>query len=182
MNIAAKTLATVLLFQASFAAASDARKSETDGTTSILEIAEDASVVESSSIPAEVLAAIKASAAKRHANDYSTRLYVIQTEKEAYRKLAALRPPAAVPASAFNRIVQQAGKRHPESYSTCLYVINNQLEAYQDLKNFRPPREVPEAAFKSIVRDAARRHPDDYSTLLYVINQQIEAYQKVQSQ
>ena len=180
MIIPAAVLSLAILPQVSLAGMNETDAPGVQDTVSVFDIGiqDDVKV----KVPDDILEGIKARAAKRHPDDYSTRLYVIEKEKKAYQDLVTLRPPKAVPKTVVNRVIQKTSKRHPDDYSTRLYVIEKQFKAYVELKHFHRPADVPDDVFKSIVRKAAKRHPDDYSTLQYVINKELAAYQKMQSQ
>lgn len=172
------TLATLAVWQASSLIAAN---SSSIDEVSVLDLANEPAVKRPApaTIPAAIVKRIEAKAAKSHPDNYSTQLYLIEREKEAYLELQTLSPPQGVPKTVFKQVSADAKKSHPDNYSTQRYVIGNQLDAYLYLKSYTPPRGIPSAAFKGIVRKAAKYHRTNYSTLKYVIENQVDAYLKM---
>jgi hypothetical protein len=132
-------------------------------------------------VPAGVRAKIEASAARRHADNFSTQVFVINNELKAYRELQVFSQPSDIPDKVFRTIRREAAERHPDTFSTQLFVINNELKAYRELQDFGRPADIPESVFYRIARSAAQRHRDNYSTLLFVIKNELKAYRSLQA-
>jgi hypothetical protein len=77
----------------------------------------------------QAINSIKLRAAERHPGDYSTQLYVIKKNIDAYNQIVSFREKLndnTVGIQISDRVL----KRHPNDYSTQLYVINKQLDDY----------------------------------------------------
>ncbi len=87
------------------------------------------------SIPPEVLNSIKQKAAAEYPNDYSTQVYILEEETEAYLKLQSYDNPN-IPPKILNSIKQKAAAAHPDDYSTQVYVLEEEIEAYLKLQSY----------------------------------------------
>jgi hypothetical protein len=80
-----------------------------------------------------VLLLISAAAAVDFPDDFSTRLYRINTEVEAWRVLQELSHPG-IPVEIVNVITGRATRDFPNDYSTRLYRINQEIRAWLNLQ------------------------------------------------
>ena len=84
-------------------------------------------------MPADVLAQIKAKAAKDFPDDYNTQKYVIDTQRSAYVQVKNYSA-QGVPSDVLEKIMHKAERDFPNDYSTQKYVIDTQVVAYKSMK------------------------------------------------
>jgi len=125
-------------------------------------------------VPSNVLQAIKKMAASDHPRDFSTQIFVINEQTEAYGKLQKFRP-VGIPEQVFIEMLRQAAEDHPSDYSTQIFVLEENVQAYCTLANFKTD-DVPIETLAAIKEEAERDHPSDFSTQLFVVNDQIESF------
>jgi hypothetical protein len=114
-------------------------------------------------MPADVLAQIKAKAAKDFPDDYNTQKYVIQTQEQAYSHVQNYRD-SQVPQTVLSELKQKAASGFPLDFSTQKYVLDTQCSAYVQVKNYSA-QGVPSDALEKIMHKAERDFPNDYSTV-----------------
>lgn len=128
--------------------------------------------------PPEILAAIRSRAEQDFPDDFSTRLYRVGTELEAWRHLQAYSP-HDISSKALRRIVSRANADFPDDFSTRLHRIDTEVEAWRALQRLSFPG-VPLEILDVIVGRAKRDFPNDYSTRLYRINSEVKAWLSLQ--
>ncbi len=131
------------------------------------------------SIPDEVVAKIRESAAGDHPDDYSTQRYVINNQTKAWYQVQSLNP-EGVPEEIIALIVKWARAEYPYDFSTQHYVARNQADAWKQIESIEA-EDVPHETVKEIVKSAKNSYPGDYSTQLYVIRNELEAWSDLNS-
>ena len=79
-----------------------------------------------------IITKIKTLAAKRFPKSYSTQVFVIEQETNAFNKINAYKKQSKSK-SILNKILTDAARRFPESYSTQIFVVEQEIDAFNKI-------------------------------------------------
>lgn len=128
-------------------------------------------------ISADVIAGIRARAAKQFPDDFSTQKFVIENEIKAWREFNQFSAPG-IPEDVIRLVLENATKQFPDDFSTRVFVANNEATAWKELQAFSP--DIPDTVFQQIAAKAARDFPGDFQTRLFVMRNEIDAWKDLQ--
>ncbi len=134
---------------------------------------EDTPIIESKI--QKILNEIRNVAVKQYPDSYSSQLYQIEEEFNAYLKIEEL-DLGNISRNIFEKI--RACSLEKEGYEEQLYMIEKETDAYFRLQNLsRAP--VPLSIFDGICKSIKKEYPDSYSDQLYHIEDKIFSYAEI---